>query len=502
MGIISGKRILIFQQRNWGKGIGRMLAKKLQAEGASLAALTLKRTTHELVLNQKEVKYDLIVGNDEIMSDPKKYLAGERYSLAEICRELNIDSIWPAVSAMRHHVRSYKDKFYYSFRQNVPDEEIVDYIMAAYKFMKKIFAEYKPDLIITPNFASLPHIMFNLYGLKHGVPMVGLTDSKIAGYYFFTHSYLNDRGPFYDRVDELNAGHTDSSHREQARQYIREFRTKLKTQTYIKQRTKPSFWQKIRRELSPYYHVLKHITDQPVNYLESTDITMDFRPPRIILRDFYARKKYEKFMDNYQYYPLEKVGKFVYFPLQVQPEESIDVHSPFFSNQIETARLVAQSLPDDYTLVVKEHPGMYGLRPPSYLEKVARTPNVKLVDYRIGSEELIRRADLVIGPSGTTLAEAAFHLKPVIQLGDLGTTLKFPTVFKHTDMPALSARIKSVLQMNLKTAENERRLENFVAAVYDTGFEYDYFTVWGSGKGDMETLWQIFYQEISRALNT
>jgi len=54
--------------------------------------------------------------------------------------------------------------------------------------------------------------------------------------------------------------------------------------------------------------------------------------------------------------------------LQFQPEASIDVMAPFFSNQIETARQIAMSMPDDYVLVTKEHPAMVELRPPSYLE--------------------------------------------------------------------------------------------------------------------------------------
>ena len=176
---------------------------------------------------------------------------------------------------------------------------------------------------------------------------------------------------------------------------------------------------------------------------------------------------------------------------------NMDVVAPFFGNQIETARQVAMSLPDDYTLAVKEHPEMLGLRPPSYIEKVARTPNVKLIDYRISSEEVLKKADLIISTSGTTISEAAFLKKPVIQLGNLGTTLKLPNVFKHTDMTTLATKIKEILKIDLNTAEYERRLENFVAAVYDTGFDFKYGTVWAKGTGDnMENIWTIYKKEI------
>jgi len=150
---------------------------------------------------------------------------------------------------------------------------------------------------------------------------------------------------------------------------------------------------------------------------------------------------------------------------------------------------------------VKEHPGMVGLRPPSYIEKVARTPNVKLIDYRISSEEVLKRADLVISPSGTTIAEAAFLYKPVIQLGNLGTTLKLPNVFPHSDMTTLSAKIKEVLAANLNSPEYERRLENYVSAAYDVGFSLNYLAMWEKRKPEgLEKFWETYKEEIEDAL--
>jgi len=156
------------------------------------------------------------------------------------------------------------------------------------------------------------------------------------------------------------------------------------------------------------------------------------------------------------------------------------------------------SLPDDYVLAVKEHPAMLGLRPSSYLEKVARTVNVKLIDYRVPSEKILQKTDLIIAPNSTTFTEAAFYNKPAIQLGDLGTTLKLPNVFKHTDMTTLSVKIKEILAVNLKTAEYERRLENYVAAAYDTGFKYDFEGAWGgASKESTDNLWRILKEQLN-----
>jgi len=499
---LRGKKILIFQQRGWGKGIGRFLARKLHAEGAKLAALTFKDTTHELIVSQPDVKYEYIFFGDDIMRNPQEYLAGDSYSLKDICYELGVSSIWPLVACMRLYVKSYGDKYYYGFKQNVSDEHIVDYVMAIYKNIRYFFEKFKPDIIICPTFVSLPHIMFNLYGLKKNVPMIAITDSKIQGHFIFVEGYQYDRGQFFDRVDILNSHTEETPNRERARRYINEFRSNFKIPTYADKyitQNKKTLLQKIKRELSPIKQIALWYIKRPKDILRLGP-TYEYRPPRIILRDHICEKRYKKFMDTYKYYPFDKIKKYAYFPLQFQPEETIDVRAPYFANQIETARLVAMSLPDDYTLVVKEHPGMIGKRPPSYIEKVARTVNVKLIDYRIPTEKVLKGATLVISPSSTTIAEAAFLKIPAIQLGDLGTTLKLPNVTHHTDMTTLSKKIRGVISNSLETDEYERRLENYVAAVFDTGFDYNYIKAWEQNMKDMDELWNIYKNEIKRIL--
>lgn len=499
---LQNKRILIFQQRNWGMGIGHFLAKKLQAEGCRLAAVTFKKSTQDFVKNQREVRYDLVVNDDQVLGNPTAYLASQDYSLEEICQELGINTIWPVVQSMRNFVRSYGDKYYYGFKQNIPDNEIILYIMAVYKYLKKIFDQFDPNLILTPNFVAPPFIMMNLYAERRGVKMFSVTDSKIKSMYIFSYGYRDDQGPFFDRLAELNSSRSQSLSHERAKQYIAEFREQFKRPDYAVHEVKPRSWyQAMRHEMSPYYHCLRWLLKKPEHDLQNLGIIMDYRPPRIILRDHYAHKRYKKFSENYRYFPFERLGKFVYFPLQFQPEASIDAIAPYFNNQIETARLVATSLPGDYTLAVKDHPAMVGLHPPSYLEKIERSPNVKLIDHRLSSEQVLKQSDLLVSPNGTTLAEAAFYRKPAIQLGDLGITLCLPNVFKHTDFTTLSAKITTVLQIDLNTQDYERKLENFVAAVYDTGFDFNYAKAWAKGvKDDGEELWQIYYQEIKKNL--
>ena len=505
MNSLENKRILIFQQRGWGLRIGNFLANKLQREGAKLAAFTFKRTAHNFTTSQTDVKYDLIINYDPILSDPKKYLDGDDYSLAEICSQLGIDSIWPYVYTSREHVKSYNDKYYFSFRQGASDAVINNYIKAIYKCIKIFFDEFNPEVIFAPNFVTLPHIMFYFYAKKRGVKMIAVSDSKVKDFNIFVRSFNEDEGYFFEYLEKLNSAEKVSSSIDKARNYIEEFRENFKKPTESevieKIQTRKSIIKQIKFHLKPYYQIYQWYTGKPAK-METLGVTVNYRPPKIILRDHFKSLTNQRFTENFDYYPLNKVKKYIYFPLQFQPEETIDVIAPYFSNQIETARQVAMSLPDDYTLVVKEHPAMVGLRPPSYLKKIARTANVKLIDYRIPSETVLKGADLVVSPSSTTVSEAAFYRVPSIQLGNLGATLRLPNVFKHTDMTTLSKKINELLGKNLNTQEYERKLENFVAAAYDTGFNLNYFGLWDRAESaDMDALWRVWSEEIKRSLS-
>jgi len=501
---LKGKKILLFQQRSWANRIGAFLAKRFQDEGCQLAAFTLKKDAHQKLMDQKEVTYDFVLNNDEIMGDPAAYLGDDRYDIDVICRDLGIDTIWPLASALRNHVRSYEDKYYYSYKQNVSDEDILLYVQAVYKSIRWFFEEFKPDIIISPNFVSMPHIMYNLYAKQRDVPMNAITDCKVEGEYIFTYSYRDDEGEFYDRVDALNSGSEQTTNRERAKKFIEKSRTALvQPPEFVRLQKGLSFKEKLRKELAPYYKIVKWYTSKNTNVLKSTGITLDYRPPRIILRDHFARKKYTKCTNNFNYTKLEDVGKYIYFPLQFQPEATIDVAAPYFANQIETARLVAMSIPAPYTLVVKEHPAMVGYRSCSYIEKVARTPNVAFVDYRTPSQKVLAGADLVVSPNSTTIVESAFVGKGAVQLGNLGTTLKLPNVVQHKDLTTLAGTISEYLGKNFDTPEYQLQLENYVAAAYDTAIDVDYMAMWEEnkqGEKEREKLWNIYKKEVIRVL--
>jgi hypothetical protein len=132
-------------------------------------------------------------------------------------------------------------------------------------------------------------------------------------------------------------------------------------------------------------------------------------------------------------------GAFAFFGLHMQPEASVDVWAPFFSNQIRVVELVSKSLPPTYKLMVKLHQSDVSNYSPEYLSALDKFPGVELVSPYADTREFVERAALVFSVQGTMGLEAAMLRKPVIMFGNILGDL-FPSasiVGKMTDLPAL-----------------------------------------------------------------
>jgi hypothetical protein len=99
--------------------------------------------------------------------------------------------------------------------------------------------------------------------------------------------------------------------------------------------------------------------------------------------------------------------KFVYFPLQQEPEASTLVLSPEHPNQEATLIELSLSLPADCTLVVKEHLWQVGRRPDGFYRRISEIPNVLLIHPEASSLMLIKMAALVCTISSSAGYESA-----------------------------------------------------------------------------------------------
>jgi len=107
---------------------------------------------------------------------------------------------------------------------------------------------------------------------------------------------------------------------------------------------------------------------------------------------------------------------FVYFPLHVVDDYKIARVIPHWADQGSTVEQVAAALPYRHELVVKEHPMSIGRNSLGFLRRLARIPNVRIVDPHTSSHELIRHCEALVVISSTVGLEALLYEKPVLTL--------------------------------------------------------------------------------------
>jgi hypothetical protein len=182
-------------------------------------------------------------------------------------------------------------------------------------------------------------------------------------------------------------------------------------------------------------------------------------------------------------------GTFVLFALHTQPESSIDVWAPFFSNQMWVIELLARSIPPSCRLLVKVHKSDVSGYSQEQLTRMRSIPGVELVQPFADSRSFIEQAALVVAIQGTIGLEAALLGKPVIMLGESPVNV-FPSasaVGPITELPALIRR---------KLAEPAPRREEIVEsyASYLGPFMHASHNDWtaGGNAGEAERFASLF----------
>ena len=164
--------------------------------------------------------------------------------------------------------------------------------------------------------------------------------------------------------------------------------------------------------------------------------------------------------------------KFIFFPLQVEPERTSSYDVPFYSNQLEVIKHISKSMPVDCKLYVKEHYNMVfrGWRPIKFYQEIMSLPNVRLLHHSIAPDEIIKQCSLVITLTSTAGLDAAFENKPSIVFADvIYSELSSVKRIKHLE------ELPSLIHSQLNNKIEYSGLTDFVNLVKHNSFELDVF---------------------------
>ena len=151
----------------------------------------------------------------------------------------------------------------------------------------------------------------------------------------------------------------------------------------------------------------------------------DFTRSEFIFKRLFLRKRQSRLRKKYR--SISKTPdtnkRYFYFPLHYQPERSSCPEGSVYTDQQILIQMIADRLPPNMYLYVKEHPSQYMMtrgalgRPQFFYEDIQRNSQVVLVDDTFSSSILIENSLAVITLTGTAGMEALLHGRPALLFG-------------------------------------------------------------------------------------
>ena len=323
------------------------------------------------------------------------------------------------------------------------------------KLFEKILDKIQPDFLIIPQTTLHHNHLFYEICKARGIKVLMIRPSFFVGKHIISSEFDS-----LDNTQINNKFHFDSL---------------VDIQNYLK---KYDATAKARRELENWLAsktdylgaILKFLFSNNTNV--KTHYTYYGRTKFAVLKEnvssIIQKKRRQSFINKNLTYDIENKKQIIYFPLQIEPERSLLIQAPNYTDQIKVIRNIVKSLPQEYELYVKEHPASVfrEWRSLHDYKKIMELPNVKLIHPSVRSEDLIKKSSLVITISSTTGLEAALYNKPSIIFADLDYSI-LPSVHKIKSIDELPFAIQASLKKEVKLSD----LSHYINLVEENSFE-------------------------------
>ncbi len=351
----------------------------------------------------------------------------------------------------------YKYNEFYKFRS----DEILEIICAECKLFEKIIQDVKPDIFVTMPTALHHQELFYKMCKFHNIKILMLNQINLG--------YKCVISEEFNKLDDLNTLESDNNSRnfEDLQNYL-ENHSSSKQLIEHKNKIRESYTIKFKAALGYLFSKNKSADN---NYFYRGH--SKYKTFLITAKNFLKTKYRMHFINKiFKKSITDEDSNFIYFPLHQEPERILLIGSPYYTNQLETVRNIAKSIPINYKLYVKEHPtqSMRDWRSLSFYKQILALPNVTLLHPSISSKEIIKKCDLVISVNGSTGFEATFYEKPSIVFTDIGYSI-LPSVQKIDSIQELPNKI--IDSLNYKVSPNE--LDQYLLFIENNSFDFDYY---------------------------
>ncbi len=497
---LKDKRIIVIHQRDWAINHGFEITKKLNQFGSKLATINFKKSTEHFINNQKEVKFEFSLNESDVSKKTKEIIKKNNYSLKEFEKDFELNNIWKYAHTLRQYSLSYNKKYPFSYEQNISDETIVEYILAFACSLRKLFNEFKPELIIGYNFGDIKHYLIQQLSNKYKIPFFFSSDTKVQNISAFYYDINSSKSFFLDKVKKFNISINNSSNLQNAKNYLSENRQKLKIAFHMRDIKLTKKWYNlsdVKKLISMIFYHFKKNDRLKKKQITASDNTNLF----YLIRDYISERKNIIDTQNFKYDKIENINNFIFFPLQHYPESQLGLLNPVHDHVLSTIRTLARFLPNGITLVTKDHPWTFGKRSKTFLNKIQNTLNVKIIHPSTPMDKIYQKMKYLISFGGTVVFESSIFFKPAILIGDLEMMSELPNVYKLKHLEEISSIITTIEEsFDNRVKDNyDEKLLNYISAAYDIGFKNDiYQSNLRNNQKNLDYMWDFYFKEIKK----
>lgn len=463
----------------------------------------ITRRAFDIINSQKDVKYTSLLLDEDLHNQYEEEKLDIDY-LKKLEAEYGLPNLWPYIAIDRTLMMDIpKNEYSVSPAPPYTHEEMLRILQVKFREIIKFLKQEKPDFIVGINVSCIGNAILYYVAQKMGIKSYTIENGKIGNRITFSDDCKTLSG--VEKIfKNIRKNDYQSPNRKEAEEFLAKFRENPVPPSFAIEEAEKSLVKKITSLPFKLTRAAVFTLKSTLKYLKTahkSDIAME-NPARALLNKF--RRKIRGLRNLGPLYDKSDLSEdFAYFPLHFEPEITTLLYAPFYTNQINLLTQIAKSLPVHFKLYVKEHPSMLEYRPTEYYRELKKIPNLKLLNPKEKSLELIANAKIITTIAGTAGFEAAMLEKPVITFGDIFYN-NLSSVKRCGPIENLPDLVKSQLE-NFQYDNQE--IIDFLSAIFEDTMAYDLSNIWGGGTPDQiegmksDSGFQKFVSTLAKKLN-
>ena len=335
---------------------------------------------------------------------------------------LSAGALWSSVIADRRLIYGKRSKFTHDTRVHFSDRELGAILQEALERIDCLFEEVQPDAVIGFTPVTFGETLVAECARARGVPCLMLHSTRIRNYFALFDGLTGPSSHFLKLMEENSFSNEVST---LARTILAETQAGGVIYEGVILGIREG---RPLRPLAALCSLPRSIVSELYRQIDPV-LRRDHHDPGALTPWFYeyihqplrARSVARVLARSGRSVPASRIKgltPFAFYPMHSEPEVALQVLGrPYHKDQIELLRNLGASLPAGYTLLVKEHPRSFGLRPRGYYRRLMEIPNLRFAPVEMPTASIALHAHLVAVVSGTVGLEAAILGKPVLVLG-------------------------------------------------------------------------------------